>query len=208
MCSSITSVDILEKAKSVILHESSAVASLVPQLDHSLMEAAERMLSCQGHVLVGGSGTSNAVAARFAHLLSCCGTPALFIHPGDSQHGLSGAVTGRDVLFLISKGGETVEVNHLASIARSRGAALIGLTEKPDSTLGRMCDVVLCFKAPADSDPYGMIATGSSLFNAALCDALCVALLELRGYTKEQFGETHPGGAVGLRLASEGSELG
>ena len=65
------------------------------------------LLACQGHVLVAGSGTSHAVGARLAHLLTCCGTPALFIHPGDSQHGLSGAVTARDVLIALSKGGET-----------------------------------------------------------------------------------------------------
>jgi len=188
----------------VIRLESAGVAALCAQLDQHFIDAAYLMLNCQGHVLVAGSGTSHPVAARLAHLLSCCGTPALFIHPGDSQHGLSGAVTGRDVLFAISKGGETVEVNHLAKIAKSRGAKLIGLTEKPASTLGQMCDVVLQIQAPADVDPYGMIATGSSLANAAIGDALCVVLLNLRGYTKEKFGETHPGGAVGQKLASNG----
>lgn len=194
---------ILAEAKSTLERESQALVTLIDQLDQSFVQAAHLMLACQGHVLVAGSGTSHPVAARFAHLLSCCGTPALFIHPGDSQHGLSGAVIARDVLFAISKGGETSEVNHLARIAKTRGAKLIGLTEKPASTLGQLSDVVLCFKAPAGVDPFGMIATGSSLFNAALTDALCVVLLHLRGYTKERFGETHPGGAVGLALAAE-----
>jgi arabinose-5-phosphate isomerase len=143
------------------------------------------------------------VAARLAHLLSCCGTPALFIHPGDSQHGLAGAVTKRDVLFTISKGGETAEVNHLARIAKKQGATVIALTENPDSTLGRLSDVVLRVQAPAGADPYGMIATGSSLVNAAVGDALCVVLLKLRGYSKEDFGVTHPGGAVGKKLVEE-----
>jgi D-arabinose 5-phosphate isomerase GutQ len=203
MTLSLNSEAILDKARSVILRESEGITTLIPQLGPSLVEAAEKLLNCQGHVLVGGVGTSHAVALRFAHLLSCCGTPALFLHPGDGQHGLSGAVSSHDVVFLISKGGETSEVNHLAQVAKSRGAALIGLTEKPASTLGQMCDVVLCFQAPAENDPYGMIATGSSLFNSALCDALCVVLLELRGYTKEMFGATHPGGAVGIRIAEE-----
>lgn len=194
---------ILLQAQETIRRECQVVESLIPQLNKSVADAAQLMLDCQGHVLVTGAGTSNPVAARFAHLLSCCGTPALFIHPGDSQHGLSGAVTERDVLFAISKGGETTEVNHLARSAKSRGAKLIGLTEKPESTLAKLSDVVLFFKAPPDSDPYGMIATGSSLFNAALTDALCVVLLKLRGYSKEQFAETHPGGAVGNHLATE-----
>lgn len=198
--------DILDLARSVIARESQAVAQLGNQLDDSFIQAVHLLLNCQGHVLATGAGTSNPVAARFAHLLSCCGTPALFIHPGDSQHGLSGAVSARDVLFAISKGGETSEVNHLARIAHSRGAKIIGLTENASSSLAGMSDVVLCIQAPSGSDPYGMIATGSSLFNAALCDALCETMLALRGYTREQFGETHPGGAVGQKLAGEAGE--
>jgi D-arabinose 5-phosphate isomerase GutQ len=198
-----TPEEILQTARSVVERESAAVAGLVGQLGADFAAAAEMLLACQGHVLVAGSGTSHAVGARLAHLLSCCGTPALFIHPGDSQHGLSGAVTARDVLIALSKGGETAEVNFLASIAKGRGAKVIAITEKPDSTLGRISDRVLCVKAPPEADPYGMIATGSSLVNAAFGDALCVVLLNMRGYTQEQFGKTHPGGAVGKKIADQ-----
>lgn len=195
--------EILSLAKETILQETAAAASLVDQLDESLVKAAQVMLACRGHVLVAGSGTSHLVGARLAHLLSCCGTPSLFIHPGDSQHGLAGAVTTADVLIALSKGGETVEVNQLATIAKSRGAIVIGLTEKPESTLGKLSDIVLKVVAPPQVDPYGMIATGSSLVNSTFCDALCVVMLKLRGYTKEEFGHTHPGGAVGLQLKKE-----
>jgi arabinose-5-phosphate isomerase len=198
-----TPEEILQTARSVIERESRAVAGLVEQIGPDFIRAVEMLLACEGHVLVAGSGTSHAVGARLAHLLSCCGTPALFIHPGDSQHGLSGAVTARDVLIALSKGGETAEVNFLASIAKRRGAKVIAITERPESTLGQQSDVVLCVRAPAEVDPYGMIATGSSLVNCAFGDALCVTLLHLRGYTRDQFGETHPGGAVGKRIAAE-----
>ncbi len=191
---------ILEMAADVVSLESGAVASLAEQLKPSLAKAAQTMLECKGHVIVSGSGTSHAVALRFAHLLSCSGTPALFLHPGDSQHGSAGAVRAEDVLVALSKGGETAEVNFLASVAKERGATVIGVTEKPDSTLGKLSDIVLEVKAPENVDPYGMIATGSSLFNSAFCDALCVVMLNLRGYSLEQFGRTHPGGAVGRKL--------
>jgi D-arabinose 5-phosphate isomerase GutQ len=197
-----TPEEILQTARSVVERESAAVAGLLEQLGADFVAAAEMLVACQGHVLVAGSGTSHAVGARLAHLLSCCGTPALFIHPGDSQHGLSGAVTARDVLIALSKGGETTEVNFLASVAKARGAKVIAITEKPDSTLGRASDCVLCVKAPPEADPYGMIATGSSLVNAAFGDALCVVLLNMRGYTRDQFGKTHPGGAVGKKIAA------
>jgi arabinose-5-phosphate isomerase len=197
---------ILEMATDVISLESSAVASLAEQLKPSLAKAAQTMLDCKGHVIVSGSGTSHAVALRFAHLLSCSGTPALFLHPGDSQHGAAGAVRAEDVLVALSKGGETAEVNFLASVAKERGATVIGVTEKPESTLGRLSDIVLEVKAPDNVDPYGMIATGSSLFNSAFCDALCVVMLNLRGYSLEQFGRTHPGGAVGRKLKGSAQE--
>jgi len=191
---------IMEMATGVINLESKAVASLVEQLKPSLVQAAQTMLDCKGHVIVAGSGTSHAVALRFAHLLSCCGTPALFLHPGDSQHGAAGAVRAEDVLVALSKGGETNEVNFLAKTAKERGAIVIGITEKPVSTLAGLSDITLEIKAPEGVDPYGMIATGSSLFNSAFCDALCIVLLNLRGYSLEQFGQTHPGGAVGQKL--------
>jgi len=196
----LNSDEILTLAAAVIRQESAAVAALTAQLNPSFVDAARLLLACQGHVLVAGAGTSHAVGARLAHLLTCCGTPALFLHPGDSQHGLAGAVTGRDVLIALSKGGETTEVNALARTARSRGAKVIAITEKPGASLGQLSDVILQVVAPAEVDPYGMIATGSSLVNAAFGDALCVVLLQLRGYTREQFGQTHPGGAVGLQL--------
>lgn len=84
---------LIEIAQDVIRREAEAVASLLPQLDQSFVRAVQVLLACEGHVLVAGAGTSHAVAYRLAHLLSCCGTPALFIHPGDAQHGGGGAVT-------------------------------------------------------------------------------------------------------------------
>jgi len=201
-----TDPEILELAASVIRQESDAVADLADQLPANFTQAVRLLLDCKGHVLVSGSGTSHAVALRFAHLLSCCGTPALFLHPGDSQHGAAGALRPEDVWIGLSKGGETAEVCFLASIARKRGVTVIAITEKPASTLGRISDLVLEIKAPEGVDPYGMIATGSSLFTSAFCDALCVALIKLRGYTANQFGETHPGGAVGKKLKEDHDE--
>ena len=184
----------------VIEREAAAVASVADQLDESFERAVRAMLACEGKVLVSGSGTSHAVALRFAHLLSCVGTPALFLHPGDSQHGASGAVSASDVWIGLSKGGETTEVIFLADTARKRGATVVAITEKPASSLGRLADIVLHVTAPDGVDPFGMVATGSSLFNSAFCDAICVALLELRGYSVDEFGETHPGGAVGHKI--------
>jgi arabinose-5-phosphate isomerase len=195
--------DMLARAWDVIDRESKAVAALRTQLTPQLAAVAQVLLDCPGHILVAGAGTSRAIAQRFAHLLACCGTPALFISAADAIHGGAGSVTDKDVIYIISKGGQSAEINRFAQIAKDRGAKIIAHTEKPDSPLGQLSDAVFHVVAPEDVDPYGMIATGSSLTNAAACDVLCVLLLEMRGYTKSQFGHTHPGGAVGVRLDEE-----
>ncbi len=191
----------VEKAREVIACESAAIRALTEQVDESAAEVARLMFNCRGHILVAGAGTSRAISQRFAHLLSCCGTPAIALHAADCLHGGAGAITGDDVLYVISKGGHSREINCLVEIAKGKGAKIIAHTENPDSPLAKMSDAVYKVKAPEDVDPYGMIATGSSLVNGAACDVLCVLLLEMRGYTKEQFSITHPEGAVGKKIA-------
>jgi D-arabinose 5-phosphate isomerase GutQ len=193
----------IERARQVVEEETQAAREMSLQFSESLVPIVQTLYGCEGHVLVTGAGTSRAVAERFAHLLSCCGTPALFIHAADSLHGASGAIRPEDVVYIISKGGQSIEINQFAQIARDRGAKIIAHTEKPESPLGKMADLVYQIVARADVDPYGMIALGSSLVNSAACDALCVLLLELRGYTQDDFGKTHPGGAVGKKIAGE-----
>jgi D-arabinose 5-phosphate isomerase GutQ len=195
--------DLVSRARAIIHREARAVQLLGQQVDEGLADLLQMILDCRGHVLVTGAGTSRTVAERFAHLLSCCGTPALFIHAADCLHGGSGAITANDVLFAISKGGRSAEINQLAEIARACGARIIAQTEDPSAPLARLSDVVYRVAAQGDVDPYGMIATGSSLVNAAAGDILCVLLLEMRGYTRDEFGRTHPGGAVGRRRAAE-----
>ncbi|MBE0535727.1 MAG: SIS domain-containing protein [Phycisphaerae bacterium] len=190
-------------ASQVIEMESAAVLSLKGQFTSQITQVAQMLFECRGHILVAGAGTSRAVAQRFAHLLACCGSPGLFISAADAIHGGAGAVGEKDVVYIISKGGQSAEINRFAQIVKDRGAKVIAHTEKPDSPLGALSDAVYRIVAPADVDPYGMIATGSSLVNAAACDVLCTLLLRMRGYTKEQFGHTHPGGAVGRKLEQE-----
>ena len=191
---------IVAKANEVIARESKAVAGLRDQLNRTIADVAETIFNCRGHVLVAGAGTSRAIAQRFAHLLACCGTPGLFVSAADAIHGGSGAVTDKDVVYIISKGGQSTEINQFARICKANGAKIIAHTEKPDSPLGQVSDAVYHIVAPKDVDPYDMIATGSSLTNGAACDALCIVLLEMRGYTREQFSRTHPGGAVGKKI--------
>jgi len=193
------------RAREVVECEARGVRALAAQMSENVAGVVEVLYQCKGHVLVAGAGTSRAMAQRLAHLMSCCGTPALCIHAGDFLHGASGALRPEDVVYVISKGGRTAEINALAKIARARGCVVVAQCEDLDSPLAQLSDLVYQIVAPNGVDPYGMIATGSSLVNGAAGDVLCVLLLERRGYTKAQFGETHPGGAVGDKLAEEAS---
>jgi len=194
----------LDRMRATLLRESSILAGLAQSLDEASAQAVDVLLQTRGHVLVGGAGTSNTIAMRLAHLLCCCGVPAVFLHPSDSLHGSSGAVTGRDTVVLISKGGKTADVNRFARIARERGARIVAFTETPGSELGQLADAVVRVEIPADSDPFGMVATSSSLANAAVADAICETILHEKGYSRESFARTHPGGAVGGRIEREG----
>jgi len=195
---------LIDRAREVIAREAVAVAALGDQLDERLIEVVQLLLECSGHVLVTGAGTSHAMAERFAHLLSCVGTPALCLGASDALHGGAGPIKPEDVLFVISKGGLSAEVNRLVEIARARGAKIIAQTEDPLSPLAGQCDALFLVRTIGHVDPYGMIALGSSLIAAAAGDALCVLLLELRDYSWEAFGATHPGGAVGRMVANAG----
>jgi arabinose-5-phosphate isomerase len=198
----------LTASQRALLHEGQAalecagttITRLAEQLDCQFVAAVERILECQGHVIVSGAGTSASVARRLAHLLTNAGAPALYLDASESAHGASRAVTARDLLIAISKGGETDELNHLARMARLRGAKVIALTGPQESTLARLSDVAVPIKVEEGVDAYGVIALGSSLAAAAVGDAICFAVLSVRGYDSTAFGQAHPLGAVGKRL--------
>jgi KpsF/GutQ family protein len=155
---------------------------------------------CRGKVLTAGVGTSAAAAKKIAHSLCCIERPALFLSPGDAVHGGLGAVQREDVVIAISKGGQTREIVNLLPVLKAKQAFLIGVTEKEDSVLARHSDLLLRVKVEREPDAFNMLATASTMAVIAVFDAVCVALIEVTGYTKSQFARIHPGGAVGDRL--------
>lgn len=179
--------------------EAEAVHHLADTLDHSFIDAAELTMRCHGKVFVGGSGTSGSVARRMAHILSVSGTPAVFLSPMDSLHGASGAITSDDMVILISHGGASSEVIESAKIARARGARVLSITGSLGTLLAAQADCSVVIPIDPAAEIGGIIATGSTLAQSAWGDALAEVLMRARGYTWEQFAETHPAGAVGLR---------
>jgi arabinose-5-phosphate isomerase len=191
---------LLSIGRSVIRGDGQALAMVEAGLGEHFVAAVRLLLEVRGKVLVAGMGTSGATARRIAHLLSCGGTPALFVHPADGLHGGLGAVAADDAIIAISRDGESDELNEFCRRARAGGARVIALTGTPESPLGVLADRVLPVVTPPESDPGGMMAMGSAIAACAVGDALAVTLMRLRGYPWERFEASHPGGAVGKRI--------
>jgi arabinose-5-phosphate isomerase len=190
-----------EIAERVIRADAASVLGALRGLDHSFIEAARRLVSCPGKVLVTGSGTSGTIAHRAAHLLSVAGTPAFFLQPADGLHGGLGALRSDDLVLALSKGGSSDELNEFCQRARQLCSGLIVITAAPQSRLARLADVVLLLELPSDSDLGSVVATGSSLSAAAMTDALVEVCRVAKGYGWDQLLYTHPSGAVGRDAA-------
>lgn len=196
----------LETARELVRREGRGVLAVADQLDESFLTALDMVHGCTGKVFVTGSGTSGAIARRMAHLLSVCGTPAVFINGMDGLHGTMGAVVSGDVLITISRGGESDELNDLSTRLKTRGVPVIGLTSVRESTLGKLADLTVVVDSGPEGDPGGVIAMGSTLAAAVWGDALATVLMQMRGYGWEEVLFTHPAGSVG-RIEEPPTEL-
>lgn len=184
-------------ARSVIEADAKAVHAALEAVNEEFVQVA-RLLGCvEGKVLVTGCGTSGAIAARAAHMLSVCGCPAFYLSPDDGLHGGLGVLQPSDLLIALSKGGGSAALNEFCSRAKSLCRAVIAITAAPESALAGIADHVVALKIDNDADLGDVVATGSSLATAAILDALCEAARVSRGYDWKRLLFTHPSGAVG-----------
>ena len=187
-------------ARAVLEIEARAVSDLMSRVDASFVRAAELLLGCKGRVVVLGMGKSGHIGNKLAATLASTGTPAFFVHPGEASHGDMGMITPDDVVIALSNSGETDELRVLVPLLRRLGVPLIALTGNPASTLGEAATVHLNVGVAQEACPLGLAPTSSTTAALAMGDALAVALLEARGFTREDFARSHPGGALGRRL--------
>ena len=182
--------------------ESTAVQTLASVVNPEAFEQCVSILAgCTGRVLTTGCGTSAAAAKKIAHSLCCVERPAAFLSPSDAVHGALGLVQRNDIVIAISKGGSTPEILGMLPAIQTKKAFLIGVTENGDSALARHSSLWLKVQVPCEPDPFNMLATASTLAVVAVFDAICIALMHVTSYTREQFAVIHPGGAVGQRLS-------
>jgi arabinose-5-phosphate isomerase len=175
-------------------------AAIHDGLGQAFTAAVEMISGARGRLIVTGMGKSGHVGHKIAATFASTGTPAFFVHPGEASHGDLGMITPDDVIMALSWSGETSELKNLIDYSRRFRIGLIAVTSASDSTLGRAADVVLAIPQAREACPHNLAPTTSTLMQAALGDALAVALLESRGFTALDFGRLHPGGRLGAML--------
>jgi len=186
--------------QAVIAIEARAIAELAQRIDERFTRACRLMLGCSGRIVVTGMGKSGHVAGKIAATLASTGTPAFFVHPAEASHGDLGMITGDDLVIALSNSGETDELLMIVPLIKRKGLALIAMTGAPGSSLARFADVHLDVSVSGEACPLGLAPTASTTAALVMGDALAIALLEARGFTADDFAQSHPAGALGRRL--------
>ena len=191
---------VLRLAQDVLQIEAEAITALQARLDSDFMRAIELLLNCSGRVVVSGIGKSGHIAHKLAATFASTGTPAFFVHPAEASHGDLGMVTKDDVFLALSNSGEATELVSILPILKRQGAKLIAITGNPTSSLAQLADVHLNAHVDKEACPLNLSPTASTTAALALGDALAVVLLDLRGFSRDDYARSHPGGSLGRRL--------
>ena len=191
---------IVSVGKRVLRQERDALEGLEARLGQEFARAVELILASSGRVIVAGVGKSGLIGRKIAATLTSTGTPATFLHPVDSVHGDLGIVGKEDAAILISKSGESDELLALLAHLKGFGVRVIAVTADPASALARHADVALDAWVREEACPHDLAPTTSTTAALALGDALAVALLQEKGFQREDFARLHPGGALGRKL--------
>jgi arabinose-5-phosphate isomerase len=199
--------EILAEARRVLQMEADAVSALVSRLDDTFVAAVEAILASTGRVIVSGVGKSGIIGRKIAATLTSTGTPATFLHPVEALHGDLGIVGPGDIAILLSKSGESDELRGLVEFFGRSGVTRIAITARSASSLGRHSDIVLDCEVGEEACPHDLAPTTSTTAALAMGDALAVALLQRRGFGREDFARLHPGGALGRRLLLRVSDV-
>ena len=189
-----------EVAREVLATEAAAIEGLVAQLDERFDQAVALLRDCRGRVVCTGMGKSGLVMQKVAATLASTGTPAFFLHPAEAVHGDLGMIVAGDVVLAASYSGRTEELLSLVGTLKRLGVPLVMMTGNAESPLARNADVHLAAAIDREACPLNLAPTASTTATLALGDALAMALLEARGFTRDDFARLHPAGSLGKRL--------
>lgn len=202
-----TSEEIKQIALLTILSEMNAIKGLESGIDDDFSGVVELILKSKGRVVITGIGKSALIANKIVSTFNSTGTPAIFMHAADAIHGDLGIIQEDDIVFCLSKSGETPEIKILIPLLRQRGNKMVALVGNRDSYLAKSADFILDVTVPKEACPHNLAPTSSSTAQMVMGDALAIALLECRGFTSGDFARLHPGGTLGKQLYLRVSDL-
>ena len=192
--------EIIAQGRHVLEMESDAVRLVAGALGENFVKAVRMLYATKGRVIVTGMGKSGHVGKKIAATLASVGTPAFFVHPGEASHGDLGMFTPDDTILALSYSGESKELADVIAFSRRFGINMICMVGKRDSTLAKASDIILCYPHFEEACSFGMAPTTSTTVSLALGDAIAMTLLEMKGFSKEQYKDRHPGGKLGAML--------
>lgn len=192
--------DYISSAKQVLTIEANAVLALQSEINANFIEICELLRGCEGRVVVTGMGKSGHVGNKIAATLASTGTPAFFVHPAEASHGDLGMLTEHDIVLALSNSGETDEIISILPIIARRKIPLVSMTGDANSTLAKNSTFHILVKVEREACPLNLAPTASTTAALAMGDAIAVTLLEMRGFTPDDFAFSHPGGKLGRRL--------
>jgi len=190
----------VELGRAVIRTEAEAVAALEERLDDRFVEACERLIGCEGRIVVCGVGKSGHIGSKLAATLASTGSPAFFLHAAEASHGDLGMLRQHDVMIALSYSGSSNELLALIPGVKRLGVQLISLCGKADSPLATASDVHLDVSVAREACPLNLAPTASTSAMLTMGDAIAIALLGTRGFSEDDFARSHPGGRLGRRL--------
>jgi len=193
----------LDRAREVFEIEMEGLRAVRAALDEGFDRVVRHLcaaLEARGKIVLVGVGKSGNVGAKIAATLTSTGATAVVLNSVDALHGDLGIVNDGDVALALSNSGETEELLNLIPALKRRRVGIVAMTANPGSTLGRHSDFVLNVKVPREACPFNLAPTASTTAMLAMGDALAMAVLEARGFTREDFARHHPSGAIGRAL--------
>ncbi len=191
----------IEKIKAVLQQEAEAVLNIpvTGEFEKAIQVIEQQVHRKGGKLVASGMGKAGQIALNIATTFSSTGTPAVFLHPSDAQHGDLGVIQPNDVLLLISNSGKTREILELIELANRlyKNLPLIVITSQADSDLAKISDVCLLTGNPKEVCILGLTPSTSTTMMTVLGDILVVLMMERIGFSNEEYAKRHHGGYLG-----------
>ena len=192
----------INSALSVIEIESKAVMNLRNQIQSDFESLCSNILQIKGKLILMGIGKSGHIAQKISATLSSTGTSSFFIHPTEAAHGDLGMINKKDAILLLSNSGETKEIIEILPALKRSTANIFTLTNNNQSTIAKAGKINLVINAEEEACPLNLAPTSSTTIALVFGDALAIALLDARGFSKDDFAKSHPAGQLGKKLTT------